>query len=123
MGFAQTYKRHERSRESIEAAYENILVLDMKKRQKYGFQPPKTGRRTDVQGDAEACPPLISSSNTLLQPFPTDTASSPCYARFPYNLSALNALPSNLEDHVRSSDSLRVSKRASKDPYHPVLQN
>ena len=49
----QAYKRHERSREAIEMAYESILAQDMKKRQKYGFKPPKMGRRTDAQADAE----------------------------------------------------------------------
>ena len=47
----QTYKRHERSREAIELAYDSILQEKMKVRHKYGFQPPRRGRRTDLQGD------------------------------------------------------------------------
>ena len=53
---AQAYKRHERSREAIELAYEAILSQDMKKRQKYGFKPPKLGRRTDADAEPEARP-------------------------------------------------------------------
>lgn len=47
----QTYKRHERSREAIELAYDSILQEKMKVRHKYGFQPPRRGRRSDLQGD------------------------------------------------------------------------
>ena len=47
----QTYKSHERSREAIEFAYEAILKQDMKRRQKYGFKPPKLGRKTDLDAD------------------------------------------------------------------------
>jgi hypothetical protein len=49
--FLQTYKAHERSREAIELAYEAILKQDMKRRQKYGFKPPKLGRKTDLEAD------------------------------------------------------------------------
>ena len=52
----QTYKRHERSREAIELAYDSILQERMKVRHKYGFQPPRRGRKSDLQGD-----PLVSS--------------------------------------------------------------
>ncbi len=51
----QQYKAHEPSREAIELAYEAILGQDMKARQKYGFRPPSTGRKTDLQGDEQAC--------------------------------------------------------------------
>lgn len=47
----QTYKRHERSREAIELAYDSILQEKMKVRHKYGFQPPRRGRKTDLEGD------------------------------------------------------------------------
>lgn len=57
---AQAYKRHERSREAIEMAYESILNQDMKKRQKYGFKPPKLGRKTDAQAGPEACSHTLS---------------------------------------------------------------
>jgi ATP-dependent HslUV protease ATP-binding subunit HslU len=48
----QTYKRHERSREAIELAYDAILQEKMKVRHRLGFQPPQRGRRRDAQGDA-----------------------------------------------------------------------
>jgi len=48
---SQTYKSHERSREAIEFAYEAILKQDMKRRQKYGFKPPKLGRKTDLDAN------------------------------------------------------------------------
>ncbi|BDA48385.1 probable protein CHAPERONE-LIKE PROTEIN OF POR1, chloroplastic [Coccomyxa sp. Obi] len=48
----ETYKRHERSREAIELAYDSILQERMKVRHKYGFQPPRRGRKSDLQGDA-----------------------------------------------------------------------
>ena len=47
----QTYRAHERSRESIELAYDSILQQKMKVRHKYGFKPPKTGRKGDLDGD------------------------------------------------------------------------
>ena len=49
----QTYKAHERSRESIEMAFDTILQEKMKVRHKQGFRPPKRGRKTDLEGDAE----------------------------------------------------------------------
>ena len=49
--FLQEYKAHDRSREAIEMALDEILKQKMKIRHKYGFKPPKSGRRTDVQGD------------------------------------------------------------------------
>ena len=48
----QTYKAHERSRESIEMAFDTILQEKMKVRHKQGFKPPKRGRKTDLEGDA-----------------------------------------------------------------------
>ncbi len=54
---SQTYKSHERSREAIEFAYEAILKQDMKRRQKYGFKPPKLGRKTDLDADVVSARP------------------------------------------------------------------
>ena len=57
----QEFKAHDKSRESIEMALDEILKQKMKIRHKYGFKPPKSGRRTDVEGDptvsqvSEAC--------------------------------------------------------------------
>lgn len=45
---SEQYKQHEPSRESIELAFDTILKSKMKIRHKYGFQPPKTGKRSDV---------------------------------------------------------------------------
>ncbi len=50
-GGAQQYQSHDPSREAIELAYEAILGQDMKARQKYGFRPPTTGRKSDLAGD------------------------------------------------------------------------
>eukprot|EP00890_Picochlorum_soloecismus_P000935 jgi/Picsp_1/1842/NSC_05309-R1_protein len=47
----EQYKQHEPSRESIELAFDTILKTKMKVRHKYGFQPPKTGKRSDAQGE------------------------------------------------------------------------
>ena len=47
----QEYKAHGRSREAIEMAFDEILKQKMKVRHKYGFRPPKTGRRTDMEGE------------------------------------------------------------------------
>ena len=47
----QEFKAHDKSRESIEMALDEILKQKMKIRHKYGFKPPKSGRRTDVEGD------------------------------------------------------------------------
>lgn len=52
---AQQYKAHERSRESIELAFDAILQKKYKLRHKYGFRPPVTGRKTDLAGDEEVC--------------------------------------------------------------------
>jgi hypothetical protein len=49
----EQYKQHEPSRESIELAFDSILQSSIKFRHKYGFRPPKTGRRTDAAGDPE----------------------------------------------------------------------
>lgn len=49
----EQYKEHEPSRESIELAFDSILQSSIKFRHKYGFRPPKTGRRTDATGDPE----------------------------------------------------------------------
>ena len=51
----QTYKRHERSREAIELAYDAILQQKMRVRHRMGFQPPQRGKKRDAQGD-----PLVS---------------------------------------------------------------
>ncbi len=48
---AQTYRAHEASREAIELAFDAILQEKMKARAKYGFRPPRTGRKTDAAGD------------------------------------------------------------------------
>jgi ATP-dependent HslUV protease ATP-binding subunit HslU len=37
----QTYKRHERSREAVELAFDAILKEKMKERQALGFRPPR----------------------------------------------------------------------------------
>ena len=47
----QEFRDHERSREAIEMAFDEVLKQKMKSRHRYGFQPPKSGRRTDAQGD------------------------------------------------------------------------
>lgn len=47
----EEFKAHDKSRESIEMALDEILKQKMKIRHKYGFKPPKSGRRTDVEGD------------------------------------------------------------------------
>ena len=53
----QEYKAHERSREAIELAYEEILKHNMHARHKYGLKPPRTGRKTDMAADevSQAC--------------------------------------------------------------------
>jgi len=61
----QTYKSHERSRESIEMAFDTILQEKMKVRHKMGFRPPKRGRKTDLDGDAPVHILLYSSSQSL----------------------------------------------------------
>lgn len=57
--FMQEYKAHGRSREAIEMAFDEILKQKMKVRHKYGFKPPKTGRRTDVEGEPTVSFPLL----------------------------------------------------------------
>ncbi len=52
-GAMQQYRGHEHSRESIELAYDRILQEKMNVRHKHGFKPVRTGRKTDVQGDAD----------------------------------------------------------------------
>ena len=47
----QEFKGHGRSREAVEMAFDEILKQKMKVRHKYGFKPPKSGKRTDVEGD------------------------------------------------------------------------
>lgn len=49
----EQYQGHEPSREAIELAYEAIIDQDFKARRKYGFQPPSTGRKTDLRGDEQ----------------------------------------------------------------------
>ena len=61
---AQTYNAHERSRESIEMAFDTILQEKMKVRHKQGFKPPKRGRKTDLEGDAP-----VSDAHDVMQRF------------------------------------------------------
>lgn len=63
---AQTYRGHEESREAIEMAFDTVLTDKMKSRQKYGFQPPKTGRKTDLK--AERKESLLSKFFGLFEP-------------------------------------------------------
>lgn len=56
----QEYKEHERSREAIELAFDAILQQKMKTRHKYGFRPPRSGRKTDVAGNAVGCASLVA---------------------------------------------------------------
>ena len=63
----QTYRAHEASREAIELAFDAILQEKMKVRAKYGFRPPRTGRKTDAAGDdlvrcILACIPYVERS-------------------------------------------------------------
>ena len=51
----QEYKAHDRSREAIEMALDDILKQKMKIRHKHGFKPHQNGRRTDVAGEPEVC--------------------------------------------------------------------
>jgi hypothetical protein len=55
----QQYKAHERSRESIELAFDSILQKKYKLRHKYGFRPPATGRKTDLAADEEVLTPSV----------------------------------------------------------------
>lgn len=48
----EQYRAHEPSREAIELALDSILEEKRRVRLKDGFRPPRTGRRTDVAGDA-----------------------------------------------------------------------
>lgn len=61
----QEYKAHEKSRESIEMALDEILKQKMKIRHKYGFRPPKSGRRTDVEGDPTVSRAYLGSPLSL----------------------------------------------------------
>ena len=47
-------------------AFDAILKQKMKVRHKYGFKPPKSGRRTDVEGDVtvRSCPLLFGKKVT-----------------------------------------------------------
>ncbi len=58
---AQQYKQHERSRESIELAFDSILQKKYKLRHKYGFRPPATGRKTDLAADEEVLNPMYTA--------------------------------------------------------------
>jgi hypothetical protein len=49
----QEYKWHAPSKEAIELAFDDILQEKMKVRNKFGFKPPRTGRKTDVEGEPE----------------------------------------------------------------------
>ena len=42
-------------------AYESILTKDMKRRQKYGFKPPRLGRKTDLEAEPDVRPPFPTS--------------------------------------------------------------
>ena len=64
----QEFKAHDKSRESIEMALDEILKQKMKIRHKYGFKPPKSGRRTDVEGDPTVSKHLESALFLCLQP-------------------------------------------------------
>lgn len=46
----QQYKWHEPSRESIELAFDTIIQEKLKVRHKFGFRPPRGGRRGDIDG-------------------------------------------------------------------------
>jgi ATP-dependent HslUV protease ATP-binding subunit HslU len=63
----EAYKHHEASREKIEWAFEKILKASFKNREKFGFQPPKTGRKTDVRG-AQLAPTLVERVKDALEP-------------------------------------------------------
>eukprot|EP00879_Flechtneria_rotunda_P027640 GHRR01029617.1.p1 GENE.GHRR01029617.1~~GHRR01029617.1.p1 ORF type:complete len:246 (+),score=39.37 GHRR01029617.1:210-947(+) len=47
----EQYKWHEPSREAIEMAFDGLLQRHLKGRFKFGFRPPRTGRRSDVLGE------------------------------------------------------------------------
>lgn len=47
----EQYRVHEPSRESIELAFDAILQEKMKARHKFGFRPPRIGKRGEAQGD------------------------------------------------------------------------
>ena len=64
----QTYKGHEKSRESIEMAFDTILQEKMKVRHKQGFKPPKRGRKTDLEGDPEVGARCLYSALQNQQP-------------------------------------------------------
>lgn len=49
--YFEQYRHHERSREAIEMAFDTLLQEKMRSRQKYGFKPPRTGRKTDLEED------------------------------------------------------------------------
>lgn len=44
----EQYKWHEPSREAIEMAFDRLLQKHMGERFKFGFRPPRTGRRSDI---------------------------------------------------------------------------
>ena len=67
-GAVQQYRGHEHSRESIELAYDRILQEKMNVRHKHGFKPVRTGRKTDVQGDAEVRISFSSGDSITLHP-------------------------------------------------------
>ncbi|CAK0785544.1 hypothetical protein CVIRNUC_008754 [Coccomyxa viridis] len=68
-----TYKAHERSRESIEMAFDTILQEKMKVRHKQGFKPPKRGRKTDLEGDAPRVGILAQIKDRLEPSVPSTT--------------------------------------------------
>lgn len=63
----EQYKWHEPSRESIELAYDQIIKEKMQARQKFGFKPPRTGRRKDAIGEPDQ-PSLADRFASLFDP-------------------------------------------------------
>ena len=67
------------ARESIELAYDRILQEKMNVRHKHGFKPVRTGRKTDVQGDAEvSCTAACSRMSALSRPSSLGMRDSHC---------------------------------------------
>jgi hypothetical protein len=60
----QQYRAHAPSREAIDMAHDAILREKYKLRHKYGFRPPKTGRKTDLDAEALVCA-LVCPSATV----------------------------------------------------------
>ncbi|KAF8064584.1 CPP1 [Scenedesmus sp. PABB004] len=62
----EQYKWHEPSREAIELAFDSLLQKHLSGRFKFGFRPPRTGRRTDVIGERRSG--LLDAAVALLDP-------------------------------------------------------